>query len=36
VSKSKIPPQIGGAPLQVGELRGDLVDLLGFHGGIPS
>ena len=34
-SKSKIPPQIGGALPQVGELAGDLVELFGFHGVTP-
>ena len=30
-SKSKIPPQIGGAMLQIGELVGDLIEVFGFH-----
>jgi hypothetical protein len=30
-SKSKIPPQIGGAMLQIGELVGDLIEAFGFH-----
>jgi hypothetical protein len=32
-SKSKIPPQIGLALLQVGETVGDGVEAFGFHGG---
>src|SRR4029079_12255583 len=32
VSKSKIPPQLGGALLQILELFGDGVDAFGFHG----
>src|SRR6266850_6432633 len=32
-SKSKIPPQLHRPRLQVGEARGDLVELFGFHGG---
>src|SRR4051812_19824678 len=32
-SKSKIPPQLGGSGLQIGERRGDLVDAFGFHEG---
>ena len=31
-SKSKIPPQLGGAGVQPGERGGDLVDAFGFHG----
>jgi hypothetical protein len=30
-SKSKIPPQIGSATLQIGEVVGDGVELFGFH-----
>jgi hypothetical protein len=32
-SKSKIPPQLGGAGVEPGERGGDLVDAFGFHGG---
>jgi hypothetical protein len=33
ISKSKIPPQVGGAGGQVREAVGDDIELFGFHGG---
>jgi hypothetical protein len=35
-SKSKIPPQLSGAALDVGEPPGDGVDLFRFHGLSPK
>jgi hypothetical protein len=35
-SKSKIPPQIAGAVIEVGELVGDSVQTFGFHCVVPS
>jgi hypothetical protein len=34
-SKSKIPPQLGGALLQIREQVGEGVDAFGFHARIP-
>jgi len=33
VSKSKIPPELGAAAVEILDVRSDGVDALGFHGG---